>query len=260
MARKSVKKRSGKKTKDDKSSAGKWFLIIFLLLLFTAIGAGAYLYFTGQVDQYLDDKNFFEQSSDEILDPLPDELKQPDILLDKIVVEPPPVKKVKAPVKKRSARYLLKLGDCLYKECINQYAKAIRKAGQRIYKKKITRKTKYYELLSKEKFSYDRMIEKIKLIDNYKNVVGAAYPIKSNNGYYISFGQYPDPDIANKTLAYIDQFNFDVNVQFRIIPRNSTYKATSVYAGPYTTKKSANYAKKQLKNLEEIKDIVLTKR
>ena len=129
-----------------------------------------------------------------------------------------------------------------------------------MYKKQTTSKTKYFELLSEEKFSYDRVMEKIRLIDNYKNVVGAAYPIRSSDGYYISFGQYPNPDLANKTLAYFNQFNTDVNVQFKIIPRNSTYKATSVYAGPYSSKKSANYAKKQLKNLEEIKDVVLTKR
>ena len=176
MARKTVKKRSGKKNKGDKSSVGKWFLILFLLLLLTAIGAGAYLYFTGQIDQYLGDKDFFEQSSDEMQITLPDELKQPEMLDGKIAVEPPKVK-TKPTAKNKSGRYLLKLGDCLYKTCINQYAKAIRKAGQRMYKKQTTSKTKYYELLSKDKFSYDRVMEKIKLIDNYKNVVGAADPI-----------------------------------------------------------------------------------
>lgn len=259
MARKTAKKKTRSKKKGEKSSVGKFFLILFLLLLVSAIGAGAYLYFTGKIDQYLGGQDFFEQSSEEMQTSLPDELKQPEVQVEKISVEPP-TEKQKATSNATSGRYLLQLGDCIYKECITQYTKAVKKAGQRLYKRQITRKTKYYEVLSDEKFSFDRANDKIRIIDNYKNVVGAAYPIRTDDGYYITFGQYPEQDLANKTLAYIDQFSGDVNVRFKLVPRSSSYKATRIFAGPYSSKKSANYAKKQLENLEEIKDAVLTKR
>ncbi len=256
MARRTVKKKTRNSKKGSKSSAGKWFLILFLLLLFSAIGGGAYLYFTGQIDQYLGDQSFFNESTDDMQTDLPGGLGQPDAALGKIAVEPPKAKS-KPKYKKQTGRYLLQIGDCIYKECINTYAKAIKKAGQRMVKKRVTSKTKYFELLSEEKYNYDRAIEKIRILDNYKNTVGSAYPIKTDDGYYISFGQYPDPDLANKTLSYIDQFNTDVNIRFKMVPRFSSYKVTRVFAGPYSTKKSANYAKKQLKNLEEIHDAAL---
>jgi cell division septation protein DedD len=259
MARKTVKKKTGNKKKGEKSSVGKLFLILFLLLLFTAIAVGAYLYFTGEIDQYLGDEKIFEQTSDEMQTSLPDELKQPESQVEKIAVEPP-IEKPKPTSNRQSGRYLLQLGDCFYKACVTKYSKAIKKAGQRLYKKQITNKTKYYELISEEKFTFDRANDKIRIIDNYKKIVGTATTIRTDDGYYITFGQYPDHDLANKTLAYIDQFSGDVKIRFKLVPRSSTYKATRVYAGPYSSKKSANYAKKQLENLEEIKDAVLTTR
>ncbi len=241
-----------------------------MLLLLCASVLGIYLFGSGKLDDVMqagdlvstDPMDYIELEAIEAPEPARGKVvKEAAVVRAEERPKRKPSKKIASERKlagKRSERYYLKLGDCMFGSCVRELADMLRRMKQPVYKKKLTGTTQYFEVVSVSSYDKDRAKEKVLLLQRYAKPVGMPYLIDGRSRYWISYGQYPDRMNAVTTVSYLRQFSFDTMMSFHLVPRVSRYEMTRIFAGPYFRRGSAENLKRKLERRSRYRRMTVT--
>lgn len=236
-----------KKQKTKKSGKGKWVLLFFILILIL-LGAAFYYWLGNPITMFFSENDLTDEPQYEVMTEMEQITPIIQAAEEVIEVETEPVKPEKPKPKKPTWRkYYIKVDDCLAVTCQQEVIRFLKQEKLPYLKKKYSRKTKYYELVSTSIYTQQIAKEKIGLMKMQKEIIGEPYLIREKKRYRISMGFFPQKETGIRMKAELVHLYPKLKVEFDIRPKDRHYTVTSIFAGPFRK----NTAKKVLQRVHD---------
>ena len=252
MAKQNLKagKKSVKTDKaEPKSGKGKRVLLLILLLLLLIVGVVYFFGIENSLTSFFDEGEEMTSAEGELS--LEDQLKMAKALPEVIQVEKvSQVPEPPAPVKKPQKKFYVKVDDCINITCEEQIVNFLKQEKLPYTKRKLRKKTKYYELISSTVFSRKSALEKMDELSQLEDISNYPVLVKENRRYRISMGAFLDEETGVRIKSDLAKLYHKVNIDFDLRVTNRNYTVNSIYAGPFK-KDAAEAVQKRLKQYPE---------
>lgn len=226
------KKDTGKEVKKGKT---KWILLLLIILLIILLAAGAFFGLGDSLTGFFEETEVENQPEQKIEVVWADKDAKTDPTEDQMAEAqevPEPMEEPTA-VKKRSKGYYIKVEDCMGVTCQQDVIRFLKQEKLPYVKRKYSRTTEYFELVSNSVFTLQTAKEKLDLIKRQPGVLSKPYLVAENKRYRISMGLFPEEETGRRIKSEMAHLFPKVRIDFALKPRDRAYSVTSIFAGPF---------------------------
>lgn len=251
-----------RKKETKKSGKTKWVILVLVLLILLLL----LVYLFGWTDTF---NSFFNEAEpieepagkiEVVMDNNQQGLEDLDQMIQ--VDQPEEIKEEPAPavqkqLKPRSNRYYIKVEDCMVMSCQQEVIRFLRQEKLPVIKRKYTRKTKYFELVSSSVYTRQTGNAKIQLLKKQPEVVAEPYLVSENKRFRISMGLFPQQETGVKMRSDLALLYPKVKIDFNLRPIDRRYTVTTIYSGPFQ-KGAASQILEKLHSFPEYESSVIS--
>ena len=165
-----------------------------------------------------------------------------------------PKSKPKPATKPKGTRYYVQVANCVFDDCVQDYRSLLKKHG---YKSRVVKNSDtsfLAEVISSQPLKDEASTKLVNRINRSNREAGQAYRKKTEKGYMVSLGLFPNLETAGRVRNFLNQA-YGKETFFDIRRGEDKISYQQVQAGGYRTKKQAESLRKLLgrkdKNFED---------
>ncbi|MDP6637607.1 MAG: SPOR domain-containing protein [SAR324 cluster bacterium] len=154
----------------------------------------------------------------------------------------------------KGTRYYVQVANCVFDDCVQDYRSLLKKHG---YKSRVVKNSDtsfLAEVISSQPLKDEASTKLVNRINRSNREAGQAYRKKTEKGYMVSLGLFPNLETAGRVRNFLNQA-YGKETFFDIRRGEDKISYQQVQAGGYRTKKQAESLRKLLgrkdKNFED---------
>ncbi len=167
------------------------------------------------------------------------QLKKPDKPVSKPKSKPKPVTKAKG------TRYYVQVANCVFEDCVQDYRRLLKRHGYKSRVVKNSETSHLAEVISAQAMKDEASTKLVNSINRSNREAGHAYRKKTDGGYLVSLGLFPNLETAGRVRNFLNQAH-GKDTFFDIKRGSDKITYQRVQAGGYRTKKQAESLRKLL--------------
>ena len=167
------------------------------------------------------------------------QLKKPDKPVSKPKSKPKPVTKAKG------TRYYVQVANCVFEDCVQDYKRLLKRHGYKSRVVKNSETSHLAEVISAQAMKDEASTKLVNSINRSNREAGHAYRKKTDGGYLVSLGLFPNLETAGRVRNFLNQAH-GKDTFFDIKRGSDKITYQRVQAGGYRTKKQAESLRKLL--------------
>ena len=167
------------------------------------------------------------------------QLKKPDKPVSKPKSKPKPVTKAKR------TRYYGQGANCVFEDCVQDYRRLLKRHGYKSRVVKNSETSHLAEVISAQAMKDEASTKLVNSINRSNREAGHAYRKKTDGGYLVSLGLFPNLETAGRVRNFLNQAH-GKDTFFDIKRGSDKITYQRVQAGGYRTKKQAESLRKLL--------------
>ncbi|MGA0224803.1 MAG: SPOR domain-containing protein [bacterium] len=168
----------------------------------------------------------------------------------------PQVKKAEKPVSKpkskpkpvskaKGTRYYVQVANCVFEDCVQDYRTLLKRHGYKSRVVKNSETSHLAEVISAQPMKDEASTKLVNSINRSNREAGHAYRKKTDGGYHVSLGLFPNLETAGRVRNFLNQAH-GKDTFFDIKRGSDKITYQRVQAGGYRTKKQAESLRKLL--------------
>ncbi len=112
--------------------------------------------------------------------------------------------KPKPPPRIKKHKYYVRVAQCIYQECVNDYRSLLKQYG--IYSRVVTstENTPVFEIVSRNRFNASRAASWVQRVNHNNRLAGQAFRKNEGNRYRISMGLFPNQQRAQHLQSHLN--------------------------------------------------------
>ena len=167
------------------------------------------------------------------------QLKKPEKPVSKPKSKPKPVTKAKG------TRYYVQVANCVFEDCVQDYRTLLKRHGYKSRVVKNSETSHLAEVISAQAMKDEASTKLVNSINRSNREAGHAYRKKTDGGYLVSLGLFPNLETAGRVRNFLNQAH-GKDTFFDIKRGSDKITYQRVQAGGYRTKKQAESLRKLL--------------
>ena len=167
------------------------------------------------------------------------QVKKPEKPVSKPKSKPKPVSKAKG------TRYYVQVANCVFEDCVQDYRTLLKRHGYKSRVVKNSETSHLAEVISAQPMKDEASTKLVNSINRSNREAGHAYRKKTDGGYHVSLGLFPNLETAGRVRNFLNQAH-GKDTFFDIKRGSDKITYQRVQAGGYRTKKQAESLRKLL--------------
>ena len=160
------------------------------------------------------------------------QLNKPDKPVSKPKSKPKPVTKAKG------TRYYVQVANCVFEDCVQDYKRLLKRHGYKSRVVKNSETSHLAEVISAQAMKDEASTKLVNSINRSNREAGHAYRKKTDGGYLVSLGLFPNLETAGRVRNFLNQAH-GKDTFFDIKRGSDKITYQRVQAGGYRTKQQA---------------------
>ena len=156
-----------------------------------------------------------------------------------------PKSKPKPVTKAKGTRYYVQVANCVFEDCVQDYRTLLKRHGYKSRVVKNSETSHLAEVISAQPMKDEASTKLVNSINRSNREAGHAYRKKTDGGYHVSLGLFPNLETAGRVRNFLNQAH-GKDTFFDIKRGSDKITYQRVQAGGYRTKKQAESLRKLL--------------